>query len=430
MMPPILVGDLELTEPITDLDLPDRADGVPYEGARLLVRMQGMPVGYASVSKNSCDAPDLAAEVWRQLSAVVNARRLGYGLPPLAMLTTAGIEAEPGLAAAVRHRPPVSVVLCTRDRPESLTVTLRGLAALRYEPFEVVVVDNAPSSDLSMKAFEAEVGEDSRFRYVREPKRGSSSAKNRGVAEATAGIIAFTDDDVRVDPDWLDGLIRGFEETEDVACVTGLVRAAALENAVQLYFDQRQAWGLSCERRIFDLGRHRDESPLYPYSNVFGAGANFAMTRSALNELGGFDEALGAGTRCGGGEDLEVFTRTVLAGHRLVYEPSAIVSHMHRADLDDLSKQMRTYGSGATAALTAIALRSIRARFELPTKILIGAIRISAIGKRTKDQAALPSGLVGQELRGMLRGPWIYLKARRQLRRHKPPELSLTHERT
>jgi cellulose synthase/poly-beta-1,6-N-acetylglucosamine synthase-like glycosyltransferase len=306
----------------------------------------------------------------------------------------------------------------THDRPESAVATVGMLCALRYEPYEVILVDNAPSSDQTRDAILAEFGADQRLRYVREPRQGSSFAKNRGVAESRGEIVAFTDDDVIVDPWWLEGIVRGFAQADDVACVTGLIPTARLENVAQLYFDQRQAWGTICERRVFDLVDYRDESPLYPYSaGVFGAGANFAMTRAALTELGGFDEALGAGTRCGGGEDLDVFMRVVLAGRRLVYEPSAIVAHIHRADLGDLAGQMRTYGSGCTAALTAVLLRNRRARLELPRKILAGATRIAKVGERTKDDLSLPSGLLAEELRGMVYGPWLYLQSRFRLRR-------------
>ena len=85
-----------------------------------------------------------------------------------------------------------------------------------------------------------------------------------------------------------------------------------------------------------------------------------------------------------------MFVRTVLSGHRLVYEPSAIIWHDHRDNLHDLSRQMLAYGSGCTAALTALLLRSGKARRELPAKIVAGAIRVSAIGDRTKDNPVLP----------------------------------------
>jgi hypothetical protein len=64
-----------------------------------------------------------------------------------------------------------------------------------------------------------------------------------------------------------------------------------------------------------------------------------------------------------------------------------------------------------------VLLRSRRARLELPRKILAGAIRIAKVGERTKDDLSLPSGLLGEELRGMLHGPWLYLQSRFRLRR-------------
>ena len=418
MRPPILVGELELTEPISDVRLPVRDDGRTYNGVRLLVRMQRMPIGYVSLFPDALDAASVVRDVWQQLSSVINAQRSRHGLGGIETLPVEGIAAEEKLAEEISQRPLVSVVMCTRDRPDGAVATLRGLAALRYQPFEIVLVDNAPGSEKTKDAVLAEFGDDPRVGYVREPRPGLSRARNRGVAEATGGIIAFTDDDVRVDQWWLDGIVRGFGRSDDVACVTGLIPTAALDNEMQLYFDRRETWGSFCERRIFDLTKNRDESPLYPYSaGVFGAGANFAMTRAALKELGPFDEALGAGTPCGGGEDLDMFVRTVLAGHRLVYEPSAIVSHVPRAELGDLSRQMRAYGSGCTAALTALVLHNRQARIELPRRAAVGIIRLSSIGQRTKDDPALPSGLIAREYLGMLLGPWLYLKARHSLRR-------------
>jgi GT2 family glycosyltransferase len=412
-----LVGDLELTEPINDMRLPVRDDGVAYNGVRLLVRLQRMPIGYVSLSPNALDAASVAREIWWQLSSAINALGLRHGWEVIDTLPVDGISTDRRLLDEITERPLISVVICTRDRPDSVMVALRKLAALRYEPFEIVLVDNAPSSNMTKDAVLAEFSDDPRFRYLREPKPGLSCARNRGIAEASAEIIAFTDDDVRVDLWWLDGIVRGFRRAKDVACVTGLITTAALDNAVQVYFEKRRGDGFFRER-IFDLTENRDDSPLYPYSvGVFGGGANFAMTRSALKELGGFDEALGAGTPCGGGEDLDVFMRTVLAGHRLVYEPSAIVSHFHRAELSDLSRQMQAWGSGYTAVLTALVLRDRKARLDLLRRVPIGVIRLSSIGDRTRDDSTLPSGMIAREFGGMVRGPWLYLKARRDHRR-------------
>jgi GT2 family glycosyltransferase len=418
MEAPIFIGSIELTEPVGGLELPARPDGATWSQVRMLVRMQGHPVGYAFLRGQSADAACVASQIWAQVGDAVNARRAAQGLAALAGLPAEGIEPGPRLVPDLTEFPLVSVVLCTRDRPAGALVTLRGLAALRYDPFEIVVVDNAPSSDATEAAVRAEFGADPRVRYVREPRPGLSVARNCGVAAAAGQIVAFTDDDVRVDPSWLDGIVRGFRQDEEVACVTGLIPTAEIDNAAQLYFDQRASWGTGCEGRLFDLAAHRDASPLYPYSaGIYGTGANFALAATALKELGPFDEALGAGSPCGGGEDLEMFVRVILAGRTIAYEPSAIVSHVHRADLAQLSKQMAAYGSGCTAALTAIVLRHPRARLELAARLVSGALRIFAIRDRVHGNASLPAGLMRQEFRGMLLGPWLYYRGRRALPR-------------
>lgn len=413
MKAPIFTGELEISEPITGLSLPARADGLAYNGVQLLIKMRRIPVGYALLAPDTLDADGVAHSVWLQLSSAINEYRVRTGLPPVDALPVDGLPIEPEETEDAANTPMVSVVLCTRDRPANAIAALRELTALRYRSFEIVVVDNAPCTDATQKAVREMFGKDSRVRYVQEPRPGLSRARNRGVAEAFADIVAFTDDDVKVDPWWLDGIARGFRAAPGVVCVTGLIATAQIENSAQLYFHLREAWGTECKRRIFDLIENRDESSLYPYSaGIFGAGANFAMSRTVLKELGGFDEALGAGSPSGGGEDLDMFMRVILAGHRIVYEPSAIVSHVHRTDLVDLTRQMKAYGSGLTAALTAMMMKNRRARLEIPLRISSGVLRIFTLNDRVKDNPTLPSGLMRRELGGMLRGPWLYLKGR------------------
>jgi GT2 family glycosyltransferase len=418
MEAPILIRELELTEPISGVSLPAREDGLSYTGVRLLARIQGLPVGYAFLRPDMLTPENISAQVWQQLSEAINALRERFSLSPLESIPVSGIPLEEALADDFSERPLITVVVCTRNRPASAMITLRTLANLHYQPVEIVVVDNAPDSDATMNAFFEEFGNNSSFRYVREPRPGLSCARNRGLREASADIVAFTDDDVRVDPLWLDGILRGFRAAPDVGCVTGIIATAEIENKAQLYFHLRAAWGLLCERRIFDLVEHRDDSPLFPYSGgVFGSGANFAVSRQVIKEIGDFDEALGAGTLSAGGEDLAMFISVILGGFQLVYEPSAIVFHVHRTSVTELSKQMRAYGSGLTAALTALAWENPRARRELPSKIESGLLRMRYLSSRVKGNRTLPTGMIRRELGGMVVGPLLYMRGRRHLRR-------------
>jgi glycosyltransferase involved in cell wall biosynthesis len=416
MEAPIFIDELELTEPIVDITLPQRTGGPAYNGVYLLVRLRHVPVGYVFLRPEALDSAAIALRVWDELATAINAHYERAGLPPVDGLPVGGLAAAPAFEDRTSDRPLVSVVVCTRNRPDSALVAVRSLLAMHYRPFEIVLVDNAPSSDATKEAVLAAYGEDSRVRYVREPRPGLSCARNRGLTEASADIVAFTDDDVTVDPWWLDGIVRGFRAAPDVACVTGMIVTAQLENSAQLYFHLREEWGAVCQRRVFDLADNRDDSPLYPYSpGIFGAGANFAVSRVVMKEIGGFNEALGAGTLSGGGEDLEMFMRIILSGNRIVYEPAAIVSHYHRTDLAELTRQMRAYGTGNTAALTAVVLRVPRARRELPVRIVHGILRIFTLNNRVKDNPTLPQGLMGREIRGLLIGPWLYLRGRRRI---------------
>lgn len=416
MEAPVFIDELELTAPIVNIALPERPGALAYKGVYLLVRLRHVPVGYAFLRPDALDSAAIARQVWEQLSAAISAHYARAGLPAVDGLSVDGLIPAGPVEDGATDRPLVSVVVCTRNRPDSVLLALRSLTAMDYRPFEIVLVDNAPSSDATRDAVLAAYGEDPRVRYVREPRPGLSCARNRGLAEASADIVAFTDDDVTVDPWWLDGIVRGFRAAPDVACVTGMIATAQLENAEQLYFHLREEWGAVCQRRIFDLAENRDDSRLYPYSaGIFGAGANFAVSRTVMKEIGGFNEALGAGTLSGGGEDLELFMRVILNGNTLVYEPAAIVSHYHRTDLAELTRQMRAYGTGNTAALTAIVLRIPRARRELPLRILHGVARIFTLNDRVKDNPTLPSGLMAREIRGLLAGPWLYVRGRRRI---------------
>ncbi len=149
------------------------------------------------------------------------------------------------------------------------------------------------------------------------------------------------------------GLVRGFRRRADVGCVTGLVSAASLASASEAYFDARTAsWSSRMEPELYHR-EDQDRGPLFPYAaGTFGTGANLAVDRELLRRLGGFDLALGAGTRSRGGEDLDLFVRVLRAGAALAYEPTALVWHHHRAGDVELRAQMYGYGTGLTAYLT------------------------------------------------------------------------------
>ena len=400
---------------------------------RVLVRLHGEPLGYLTVGMGPADS--MVVDLRRQA-------RLQFGPAIRDHLGTEGILAPTTLdreSSADPLPPPasscpnhvayddglVSVVVCTRNRSRILEACLDRLARLTYAELEIVVVDNAPSDDSTQQLVEARREGDPRFRYVREARPGLSVARNRGVREARGTYLAYTDDDVAVDPDWIQGLLRGFHSAPHVGCVTGLVCTASIGTAAEAYFDARSpSWSSRFEPEIFDLTEHRRESTLYPYSaGIYGTGANFAFQRDVLFEVGDFDEALGAGTATKGGEDLDMFVRVLLAGHAIVYQPTAVVWHHHRSDDDALLSQMFGYGTGLSAYVTKCILRR-STRWDVLRRVPSGLLKMAAIRRDTEgrmNELKPPKKAWAREVSGFVAGPWLYGRARARARRADKP---------
>jgi GT2 family glycosyltransferase len=219
-----------------------------------------------------------------------------------------------------------------------------------------------------------------------------------------------------VDKAWLSEIAAGFEQAPDVACVTGLVPGGELRSRFQGYFEDRVSWSKVIEPQIFSLADPPAHLPTFPFCvGEFGTGANFALNRRMALSLGAFDTAFGVGTRTGGGEDLDMFTRVILDGYSLVLQPSAIVWHRHRDDLHTLRLQARGYGTALGAWITKILLNPRTARLALVRSPRALRILFSKAG-RPGGSSGLPDEWDSQiaevmrlELASVARGPLNYL---------------------
>jgi GT2 family glycosyltransferase len=187
------------------------------------------------------------------------------------------------------------------------------------------------------------------IRYVSEPRPGLSVARNTGVRHSKGDIIAFTDDDVTVHPQWIARLQQSFHNSR-VMSVTGQVLTAQLETESQVIFEKRNSFNqgyrvLTFDSQFFEQKKHLG----VPVWRV-GAGANMALRRQIFELVGYFDERLGAGAS-GCSEDSEFWYRVLASGWICHYEPTAVVYHCHRQNMDSLKQQMYSYMRGHTAAL-------------------------------------------------------------------------------
>lgn len=402
------------------------ADDAARDGAsRVLVRLHGRSLGFIDLQGRG--GPAL---IDRVMSAAVGS--FGRTLADHLEADTGSRPTEAALIDALLRTPDcaaqldtvewpgLSVVVCTRDRGAQLSRCLEALGRLRYDgAFELIIVDNAPSDDGARAMAEAFALSHPNVRYALEPKPGLSNARNRGVAVASHEIVCFSDDDVVVDPGWLTAIGRGFLADPETACVTGLVVAGRLKTEAERYFEERSRWSAKLTSTNFHL--HLDgQSPLYPFNAaIFGTGANFAVRRTSLARVGGFDPILGAGGPVGGGEDLDVFLRLVLDGTTISYTPDAIVWHFHRETSADLKKQMRQWGAGLGGYLAKQLVQPTTRRAAI-RRAPRGLLHMLNLWGRSGAGAANPkrrSGFAVSEMSGVLAGMSKYLRAHRRDRR-------------
>lgn len=418
----IKIVDLELTRP------PDRLQGLEgYGEVQVLVRWHGVPVGYlhAPVSGGECPTRGLVEAATRQFHWSLLRLHLAAWLEDDGRAEALSVEdlmaASPGAPSGAG--PHVTVAVCTRDRPDDLRGCLASLAGLAYGHYEVLVVDNAPRTDATERLVrEAFPG----VRYVREPRPGLDWARNRAVVEARGEIVAYTDDDVEVDPAWLTHLTAPFADDPGVAAVTGLVVPLELETEAQILFERAGGFGRGFERKWYslDLTTGRDEKlhhggrffGKHYGGGLYGTGANMAIRRSAFARVGLFDPALDTGTATRGGGDIEMYVRVLQEGYTLVYEPRAFVRHRHRREMQTLEAQLGSWGSGSYATYLATARRYPDERWGL---LRFGVWwfwwrNVRRLLASYRRPPPIPRHLIWAELKGALAGPSLYRRALRE----------------
>jgi glycosyltransferase involved in cell wall biosynthesis len=405
---PMTVATLDVTA-----DVPPVSDST-VRAVRLLVRSGPMPVAWATIasSPEALGGEQIARAVLEQSSEQVRVADLWRRLSPV--------------ATTIAPLPPFTVVVCTRDRTESLARCLASLRDLEYDAFEIVVVDNAPTSLRTAElvaSMSAELRAPRTLRYVREDRPGLDWARNRGIAESAHELIAFTDDDVRVDAGWLTALSAAFADSA-VMMVTGLVAPAELDTAAQIDFeDGYGGMGKGFLPRRWQGDTLVDAELLGAHH--LGVGANMAFRRDLLRRVGGFDTSLDVGTPSHGAGDLEMFHRVLCSGAVAHYEPSALVWHVHRRDRAGLARQLRDNGRafgvyliGCAMRRTVPAMRVARYASVIWLGWLVGRLARSLVGRD-----ALPASLRAAELWGAVQAPWAYwrtCRSYRALRRETP----------
>lgn len=336
---PMRVLEIEIARPLSPLSLIHPNTGQRYSRALCLIRANTQPLGLLELKgDSSAISPDeYVPEIWQALGPQIVEYLHKNDLPPISTLDPSGLPPTDKLPKHLQERqklladaPFVSVVIATRERPESIARCLTAFLNLEYPRYEIIVVDNAPTTNATAEVIKEFCARMPHLRYAREELPGLSRGRNRGLKAARGEIVAFADDDIVPDPHWLTEIVRGFQAGLNVAGVTGLILPAELDTPPQFWFEQFGGFNKGFSRCIYDLGKHRPPDHMFPYAaGTLGSGANMAFKTSFLRDLGGLDPALGAGSLARSGEELVVFVEVILRGYQLAYEPGALIYHSH-----------------------------------------------------------------------------------------------------
>jgi len=360
----------------------------------LIVRSQGEMLGQVWLTGAEVITPE---QQWKAIADGLHAelvraqvrrdvrRRLGW---------------VPGTGAPSR----ISVIVCTRERPDALARCLDSLAALQPAAHEVIVVDNAPASEATRVLCE-------RYdvRYVLEPIPGQSRARNRGIAVSQGDLVAFTDDDCVADPGWLADVESEFVDPLLMA-LTGFVGPISITAPAQLHFEAHGGFERHAERRRFEaVGR----SPVMAAA-IAGAGANMIFRRSVFAAVGTFAEHLGPGTPARSSDDKEMFYRVLAGGYRIVHDPARIIWHAHRDTPRMLAGILRDYGTSEFAWTLDVLLarRELAALHVWRWWLGHSARELRSGVRRDSGPVRLPRSLAWSELRGMANAPRALARSR------------------
>jgi GT2 family glycosyltransferase len=229
--------------------------------------------------------------------------------------------------------PTTSLIISTRNRPALVWDCVRSALASDVLPSEVIVVDQSDARHLQLA--ERPPATTTRLRYLWEPARGLSRARNTGIAASTGDVLLFIDDDVLLPAAWFETIVGALTEAGPRAVVTGRVLAGEPEIpggfAPSLILDNRP--------QVFE-GR--------PGRDVLSS-MTMAMYRSVFDEVGEFDVRLGVGSRFPSSEDNDFGYRLLEAGYTIVFDPDVVVFHRSWREPDALLPLRWAYGRGQGA---------------------------------------------------------------------------------
>lgn len=244
----------------------------------------------------------------------------------------------------------VTVAICTRSRPQLLMRALESVDSQNSLPRAILVIANMPPDDnyamLLAEKFPS-------VRLVFETREGLDFARNRALREATTDWVFYVDDDVVLDRSAVHELGESLHRNPDAAVINGRVQPFSMRHAGQRLFEANNGFDCGMQSRTLKQAGHWPwtRSPIHNVISI-GNGCCMAVRRDVALAIDGFDDALDLGAALGGGGDLDLFWRMVVASHAVTYEPRILAQHEHRETTESAVAQIGQHQAGLIVFLS------------------------------------------------------------------------------
>jgi len=247
----------------------------------------------------------------------------------------------------------VTVCVGTRGGDARCVATIRSILRSNYDDFDVVVVDQGRDPVVA-QALQREFGSDLRLRHVTSNRVGASAARNVAANVARGPLLAYTDDDCEVAPDWVSTFVSAFEMRPRVGLIFGSVKSGTLRTG-----------GFVPDYQIQDAQLLTKPVQMW---RSHGISANMAVRLQTIRLVGGFDEILGSGAPLPSCEDWDIAYRVLKSGSWVFELPESHVVHFGFRTWEQARTLMRR--TGLAAGATWMKYVRLRDFAILPTLIL------------------------------------------------------------
>lgn len=245
----------------------------------------------------------------------------------------------------------ISLLICTRNRSRSLAATLASIDAAARHPgggaIELILVDNGSTDATAAVIRHWAIDRPFTVRLLSEPVPGLAHARNRALRAARGRIVAMTDDDCVLHPDYFAHMARAFAGQPAPVIIGGrILRGDPADLMLTVKLEDHP---MIAEPDSFPGG--------------FVMGANLAFTADVARMVGPFDERFGAGAPFRAAEDTDFLLRAQALGIAIRYDPGFVVDHYHgRRREDEAVALLAGYGFGDGALYAKHMLTDRRVR--------------------------------------------------------------------